>query len=38
MDLKDICKEIEEAAREAGNFIRREAEDFDIKLSGKERV
>jgi myo-inositol-1(or 4)-monophosphatase len=33
MDLKDICKEIEEAAIEAGNFIRREAENFDIKLA-----
>lgn len=30
MNLKEICKEIEKAAREAGNFIRKEAEVFDI--------
>ncbi len=35
MDLKIICKEIEKAACEAGSFIRKEAEVFDIKLSEK---
>jgi myo-inositol-1(or 4)-monophosphatase len=35
MNLKDICKGIENAALEAGNFIRREAAVFDINL--KER-
>lgn len=35
MNLKEICKGIEKAAAEAGSFIRKEAEDFDI--SCKER-
>jgi myo-inositol-1(or 4)-monophosphatase len=30
MDLKIICREIEKAALEAGSFIRKEAEVFDI--------
>jgi myo-inositol-1(or 4)-monophosphatase len=30
MDLKIICREIEKAANEAGSFIRKEAEVFDI--------
>ena len=30
MDLKDICKEIEKAAYEAGAFIQKESEVFDI--------
>jgi myo-inositol-1(or 4)-monophosphatase len=30
MDLKGICKEIERAATEAGAFIKKEAEVFDI--------
>ena len=30
MDLIKICREIEKAAAEAGNFIRKEAEVFDI--------
>jgi len=30
MNLKDICLETEKAAIEAGNFIRKEAEVFDI--------
>jgi myo-inositol-1(or 4)-monophosphatase len=30
MDLKNICEEIGIAAREAGSFIRREADIFDI--------
>lgn len=32
MNLKDICKGIEKAAVEAGTFIRKEAEVFDINL------
>jgi myo-inositol-1(or 4)-monophosphatase len=31
MNLKDICKEIEKAAYEAGAFIRKESEVYDIK-------
>ena len=30
MNLKDICKEIENAAHEAGAFIQKESEAFDI--------
>jgi myo-inositol-1(or 4)-monophosphatase len=30
IDLKDICKEIEKAARETGAFILKESEHFDI--------
>ena len=30
IDLKDICKEIEKAARETGAFIMKESEVFDI--------
>ena len=30
IDLKDICKEIEKAARETGAFILKESEGFDI--------
>ncbi len=33
MNLKDICIEIEKAAREAGTFIRQEAEVFDINCT-----
>ena len=33
MNLKDICKEIEKAAREAGTFIKQEAEVFDINCT-----
>jgi myo-inositol-1(or 4)-monophosphatase len=33
MDLKIICREIEKAALEAGSFIRKEAEVFDISKS-----
>jgi myo-inositol-1(or 4)-monophosphatase len=33
MNLKDICKEIEKAAFEAGTFIKREAEIFDINCT-----
>ena len=35
MNLKDICKEIEKAASEAAQFIKQEAEVFDISF--KER-
>lgn len=35
MDLKFICKKIENAAIEAGTFIRNEAETFDISLREK---
>ena len=35
MNLKDICKEIEKAALEAAQFIKKEAEVFDISF--KER-
>jgi len=31
INLKDICLEIEKAAREAGSFILKESEKFDIK-------
>ena len=30
MNLNNICTEIEKAAREAGSFIRKEAEVFDV--------
>ena len=30
MNLKDICKEIEKAPVEAGAFIKKESEVFDI--------
>jgi myo-inositol-1(or 4)-monophosphatase len=30
IDLKDICKEVEKAARETGAFILKESENFDI--------
>ena len=30
IDLKNICKEIEKAARETGAFILKESEGFDI--------
>jgi myo-inositol-1(or 4)-monophosphatase len=33
MDLKDFCKEIEKAACEAGAFIKKEAEVFDINCT-----
>jgi myo-inositol-1(or 4)-monophosphatase len=33
MNLKDICKEIEKAACEAGAFIKKEAEIFDINCT-----
>ena len=33
MNLKDICREIEQAALEAGKFIRQEAEVFDINFT-----
>jgi len=32
INYKDICKEIEKAAREAGAFILKESEGFDINL------
>jgi myo-inositol-1(or 4)-monophosphatase len=33
IDLKDICKEIERAARETAIFIQKESERFDISLT-----
>lgn len=33
IDLKNICQEIEKAAHEAGEFIRKESERFDISMT-----
>lgn len=35
IDLKEICVEIEKAAREASAFIRKESNGFDIKMTEK---
>ena len=35
MSLKNICEEIEISAREAGSFILKESEDFDINRTEK---
>jgi myo-inositol-1(or 4)-monophosphatase len=35
IDLKEICIEIEKAAREAGEFIMRESQGFDIRKTEK---
>jgi myo-inositol-1(or 4)-monophosphatase len=35
LDLKKVCREIETAAREAGNFIQNESVGFDIKRTEK---
>ena len=31
IDIKDLCAEIEAAAREAGTFVMKESERFDIR-------
>jgi myo-inositol-1(or 4)-monophosphatase len=33
INLKEICREIENAARETGAFIKKESEEFDISLT-----